>query len=159
MGNLSGFDARTVEPTGFEPLPAGNYEVVIVGSEIREANTGNGRYLKLELQIPEGQRFAGRKLFDNLNIWHNSDKVKQIAKGTLSAICRAVNIPTPDDSSDLHGKRLLATVIVENREGHGPQNRIKSYHALPGAAKHIGFEPLRKADSVAAPAAADDTPW
>ena len=158
MGNLSGFDARTVEPTGFEPLPAGNYEVLIASTEVKETASGNGKYLKIELQIPEGQKFAGRKLFDNLNIWNPSDKASQFAKGTLSAICRAVGIPTPDDSSDLHGKRLLATVVVENREGYGPQNRIKSYHALPGATK-VGFEPLRKAEPAAAPAAEDDIPF
>ena len=40
MADLSGFDASKVEPAGdFEPIPAGKYQAVITGSQMKRAST------------------------------------------------------------------------------------------------------------------------
>lgn len=129
MADISGlgFDAQAVEPNeGFELLPAGDYEAVIVGSEIKPTSNQQGKYIALELQVING-KFQNRKLWDNLNIWNQSEKAVTIAKGTLSAICRAVNVPTPRDTADLHNKPLRVTVAIEQSVGFNPKNVIKSY--------------------------------
>ena len=52
MADLNGFDARTVEPNeGFDVLPAGEYDAAIVASEVKTTTAGDGKYLKLELQV------------------------------------------------------------------------------------------------------------
>lgn len=87
MADLSGFDASKIAPSSFDVLPSGEYDAVIVASEMKPTSEGNGKYLKLELQILSGE-YQNRKLFDNLNLFNPNDKAVQIARGTLSAVCR-----------------------------------------------------------------------
>jgi hypothetical protein len=127
MAGLDGFDARTVEPNqGFDVLPAGEYDAVIVNSEVKATQAGDGRYLKLELQVLNGQ-FQNRKVWDQLNIWNPNAQAVQIAKGQLSAICRAVNVLTPQDSAELHGKPLRIKVAVKKDAEYGDKNVVKAY--------------------------------
>ncbi len=81
-------------PLSFDVVPAGEYEAVITDSEMKSTLAGTGRYLNLTLQILNGP-CQNRKVFDKLNLDNPSDKAVQIARGTLSAICRAVGVLTP----------------------------------------------------------------
>lgn len=136
MANLAGFDASTIEPnTPFEPLPAGDYKAIITNSEMKPTKAGDGKYLELELTVIEGA-CEGRKLFDKLNLDNPSDKAVQIAKGTLSAICRAVGKLTPKDSAELHNIPLVAKVVVEIRKDNGEAaNRVKGYKPASGGSQ------------------------
>ena len=129
MANLSGFNAAEVEPNvGFELVPSGDYEAVIVASEMKPTKKG-GEYLDFMLQIINGPH-QNRKLFDKLNLVNVNPTAVTIAKGTLSAICRAVDILTPNDSSDLHNKPVRVSVGIRKREDNGEmENHIKSYKA------------------------------
>lgn len=123
----TGFDARAVEPNeGFDIMPAGEYDAAIVASEVKQTTNGDGKYLKLELQILNGQ-YQNRKVWDNLNIWNPNAQAVQIAKGTLSAICRAVNVLTPNDSAELHNKPLRVKLAVKKDAEYGDRNVIKAY--------------------------------
>lgn len=128
MASLAGFNAAEVEPNaGFDVIPAGDYEACIVGSEMKTTKNGNGSYLNLEIQIISGQ-YQNRKLFEKLNLQNQNATAVTIAKGTLSAICRAVGVLTPNDSSDLHNKPFRISVGVRKREDNGEmENRIKSF--------------------------------
>lgn len=135
MGNLNelgGFDANKVDPTTpFEVLPAGDYEVVIVNSELKATSRGDGKLLELTLQVLSGEH-QNRKLWDRLNLINPSAAAQQIARGTLSAICRAVGVATPNDSSELHGKPLVAVVKVKKQVRDGKetgslQNEVAGY--------------------------------
>lgn len=125
-GNLSGFDANNVQPSDFDVLPAGEYEVVIVKSEKKATKSGNGAMLSLELQVLNGP-YQNRKLFDNLNLWNQSETAAKIAKASLSAICRAVGVMTPNDSTDLHNKPLRVKVKVEKSDEYDDRNKIVAY--------------------------------
>jgi hypothetical protein len=124
------FNAHEVEPSvAFEAVPAGKYIAVIVDSEIKQTKSGNGNYLELTFEITEGE-YKGRKVWARLNIDNpNADAVK-IARGELSAICRAVNVMTPNDSVDLHNLPLEITVKCKKRDGSDEiSNEIKGYAA------------------------------
>lgn len=126
-GNLSGFNAADVEPNeGFTPLPAGEYQAIITESEMKATKDGQGQYLQLKLQILNGAH-QNRTLFDRLNLVNKNDVAVQIAKGTLSSICRAVNVLTPNDSSELHNKPLTIIVKIKNDQNGNPQNEVKGY--------------------------------
>ncbi len=125
--NLTGFDANAIEPSkDYGPIPAGEYQAIIVASEEKTTKAGNGKYLELQLNVL-GPTHAGRLLWDRLNLVNPNDTAVQIAKATLSSICRAVNVLTPKDSSELHGKQL--TIRVECRAGKDGQirNEVKQY--------------------------------
>lgn len=126
-GNLDGFNANDVEPNeAFSALPAGEYDVIILASEMKQTKSGAGKYLQLKLQVLNGT-YQNRQLFDRLNLVNTSDVAVQIAKGTLSSICRAVGVLTPNDSSELHSKPLTAVVKVEKDLEGNNQNTVKGY--------------------------------
>ena len=126
-GNLSGFNAEEVEPNeGFSPLPAGDYQVIIAESKMKKTKDGQGQYLEMRMQVLNGQ-YQNRVLFDRLNLVNKSDVAVKIAKGTLSSICRSVNVLTPSDSSELHNKPLTASVKIRKDQDGNPQNEVKGY--------------------------------
>lgn len=122
------FDANTVQPNaGFEPLPAGDYPVIITESAMKPTSNGNGQFLELKLQVVSGE-YQNRILFDRLNLVNQNQKTVDIAKGTLSAICRAVGVMTPKDSSELHNRVMTAVVKQRKREDNGEiSNEVRGY--------------------------------
>ena len=125
---LPDFDAGTVEPSGsFEPIPAGEYAVIITDSQMKPTKAGSGKFLELKMQIVSEEQ-KNRILFDRLNLINPNQQAVDIAKGTLSAICRAVGVMTPKDSAELHSKKLVAVVKVRKREDNGElSNEVKGY--------------------------------
>lgn len=119
------FDANTVEPSNFDVYPAGKYLSQIVSSEMRPTKDGRGQYLFLELDILEGP-FAGRKLFDRLNLVNDNPDTVDIATRTLSSICRATGQMQVKDSEQLHLIPLIADVRVRPPKGqYGESNSIR----------------------------------
>jgi hypothetical protein len=161
------FDANAVQPASFDVLPAGEYDAAIVASSMETTSKGLGKYLKLELQILNGPS-QNRKVFDNLNLVNPNAKAVEIARGTLSAICRAVGVLTPKDSSELHDKPLRIKLKVTKSEEYGEQNKITSYKprnagpvfpapsAAPSAAAPVQQPTQGQPQPVAAPAG---NPW
>ena len=119
------FDANSVEPSNFDVYPAGKYLSQIVSSEMRPTKDGRGQYLFLELDILEGP-FAGRKLFDRLNLVNDNPDTVDIATRTLSSICRATGQMQVKDSEQLHLIPLIADVRVRPPKGqYGESNSIR----------------------------------
>lgn len=135
MADLSGFDASQVEPAGeFEPIPAGKYVAIITHSEMKPTRSGTGRYLELTFQIVEGQ-YKGRMLWARLNLENPNPTAVQIARGELSAICRAVGVMAPKDSVELHNLPLVVSVRCKRREDTDEiTNEIKGYAKRESAA-------------------------
>jgi hypothetical protein len=93
------------------------------------------------LQVLNGE-YQNRKVWDRLNLINPNAKTVEIAKGTLSAICRAVGVLTPQDSSDLHGKPLRIKVTVRKSDEYGEQNEVKAYKPrLAGPAPMMTQDP------------------
>jgi hypothetical protein len=133
MASLDGFNANEVQPNeGFDVIPEGWYPAVITESEKKATKNGNGHLLALTLVLlEEAGKYKNRKAWDRLNLWNPSAKAVDIARGTMSAICRAVGRLTPNDSSELHDLPLLIHLKVErNSETGNMQNVIKGYKAI-----------------------------
>lgn len=141
-----GFDANKVEPNS-TAVPAGEYDVVITESKWENTKKGDGKFLTLKMQILNGAQ-QNRVLFDRLNLQNPNATAVQIAKGTLSSICRAVNVMTPKDSAELHNRPLRVTVTLKNDPERGPQNEVKGYKS-----RHVGGggAPAPNSPSPAAP--------
>jgi hypothetical protein len=150
--NLSGFDAGAVDPaTTYEPIPAGWYKAVFTESEEKPTKAQTGIYLQLSAEIIEGE-YHGRKLIERLNLNNPNSTAVEIAQRTLSAICRAIGVMTPRDSTDLHDKPFMVKVAVKPGDGqYSASNEIKGYEATSGGS----------AAPTAAPAAsgAATPPW
>jgi hypothetical protein len=148
MADLRGFDANEVEPSvGFDPIPAGNYEVVLVGSEMKDTKTGDGQYLQLEFEVIAGE-YKGRKLWDRLTLQHSNSLTVKIARGKLSSLCRACGVMQPKDSCELHNLPITAKVRVKRRKDIDElSNEIAAYEKREAATG----KPVQ--------AASDTPPW
>ncbi len=148
-GNLGDFDASQVEPTvGFEPIPAGQYKAIILGSEMKGTRAGNGHYLELCFQVIQGE-FQNRRLWARLNLDNPNKTAVEIARRELSAICHAVGVKQPGDSSALHDRPLLISVTCKRRDDNGEMaNEVKGYAALSAASA-----------PAQAPSAKSSPPW
>lgn len=149
---LQGFNAAEIEPTGsYDPIPAGWYKVVFTSAEEKPTKAQTGSYLQLSVEVIEGEH-QGRKLVERLNLNNPNQTAVEIAQRTLSAICRAIGVMTPRDSSDLLNKPLMAKVAVKPAEGaYSASNEIKGYEAPNSAG--MATPPA------AAPVASSTPPW
>jgi uncharacterized protein DUF669 len=128
MATINDFNAHDVDPIfGFEAIPAGDYLAAITRSEMKATKAGTGAYLELTFQILEGEH-QGRLVWSKLNLDNPNAQAVQIARAELSAICRAVGVMTPQDSSELHDLPLVIKVRCRKREDNGElTNEIKGY--------------------------------
>lgn len=128
MADLTGFDANQVEPAGdFDPIPAGKYAAVITDSEMKPTKAGTGTLLLLTFMVIEGQ-YKNRLLWTRLNLENPNATAVKIARGELSAICRAVGVLAPNDSVELHNLPLVIHVRCKKRADTGElTNEIKGY--------------------------------
>jgi hypothetical protein len=134
MASLN-FNAQEVEPAvGFEPIPPGKYLAIISESEVKPVKAGSGEYLQLTFQVLEGE-CKGRLLWSRLNLENSNATTVRIARAELSAICRAVGVMAPKDSTDLHNLPMVITVGCKKRNDTGElQNVIKGYARKEAAA-------------------------
>jgi hypothetical protein len=108
-------------------IPAGKYLAIIADTNEKVSKNGD-KYIELKLQIVHGE-YQNRNLFDILNLWHPNEQPRNIARGTLKAICDAVGIRA-SDTQQLCNKPLVITVAVEDNTYNGnttKQNRVKGY--------------------------------
>lgn len=128
------FDSTGIDTSSnFDTLPAGDYQVRIIESDRVVTQSGQGQYLKLTMEIMAGQ-FAGRRLWDNLNLWNHNEKAVQIAQKSLAQICQAVGVARVTDTQELHNIPMVARVTVKQDEKYGAQNKISVYMPAAGAA-------------------------
>lgn len=151
---LLNFDASKVEPSiGYDALPAGKYAAMVINSELKTNSKNTGKYLKLEFQIIEGQ-FINRKVWHNLNLENPSEQAVQIAKGELSALCRAAGVMQIRDSSELHNKPLAITLKVKRNNDGDLQNSISKFEPRGATSEPI------MSDAWQQPApSGDKAPW
>lgn len=165
MANLGfNFDANEVEPdTGgrSDPIPEGRYVLQVTDSDVVENAKNTGLVMKLTIEVFDGP-LKGRKMFESLNIQHDSVQAQEIGQKQLSALCHACGVTAVTDSSELHYQPFEADVGIEAespKPGGGvypAKSRIRKYHFGEAAA------PAGKAAPKVAPAAAPATgakPW
>lgn len=147
------FDTSTIESQTFDALPAGWYSVMIVGEEQKEAKSGKGEYVKMEMEVTEGQ-YKGRKLWEQFSLWHANPQTVEIAQRGIATIAQAVGIAKCNDTAELHNKVFDAKVIIEKSDQYGDQNRIRGYR------KHAGTAgPMAPPAQTPAPKTASAAPW
>jgi len=134
------FNADEHEPrNSFDPLPAGKYKAVITESEEKPTKAGTGSYIQFTFEVLEGD-YKGRKLWARLNLNNPNQTAVEIAKGDLSAMCKAAGVKVLKDTQQLHDLPMVVKVTAK-KDGDGEvRNEIKGYEmvlssAQPGAGK------------------------
>lgn len=154
MANLgSGFNVNDLpqDTGGFEPLPAGEYQVNIGGAELCNTKAGTGQYINLALDVI-GPTHQGRKLWAKLNIRNPSAKAEEIGRSQLNSVMRAIGLVNLSDTDELIGGKLTVKVTIKDDE-YGRGNEVKAYKAIGGSAAPVPAAATASAPAKAAP------PW
>lgn len=127
------FNASNYDPVGdFQPIPEGQYRVMIVSSEIKTTKDGMGSYTEFQMKV-QGGDYDGRVLFERLNMWNQNEQAVEIANRTLATICLVTGISTVTDTQQLHGIPFMVYVRVRpGNDQYGPSNDIKGYFDVNG---------------------------
>ena len=125
------FDAEKIQPqASFEPIPTGEYTVMITESDLKPTKSGDGQYLQLVYEILDGD-YKNRKIWDRLNIVNKNSTATEIAQRSLSAICHSVGVLHPKDSAELHNKPFVVKVGIRPAQGEfSESNTVKGYSSL-----------------------------
>lgn len=135
MASLAGvnLDPNVPEATdGYEVLPVGKYQMVIIGDELKATKAGTGKYLAVKLQVVKGAH-AAKQVTDNINLINPSQVCQQIGQSTLKKICTLCGVQyPPQDTAGLYGKPMEVNIDVKeftsNNTGNKLQsNNVKSY--------------------------------
>lgn len=126
MGDLN-VDLDQVEDNeiNITPPPAGRYLFELVEVAVRSNSKNTGKIFKARAKIIEGEH-AGKNVFINLNITHESAEAQKIGRGQFKSLCKACGVKGGyvENSSELFGKEFRATVKTENSPEYGEQARI-----------------------------------
>ena len=127
MGNLAGMFGggfRADEVDTSDIIPEGSYKAIISNAELKTAKTSGATYLSLEFSMLSPS-VNGRKHWENLNLAHEKESVRAIAKKQLAKICKAVGIGDLTDTSQLCGKKLQVTISVRTDDAGDKRNSVK----------------------------------
>jgi len=109
------FETKDLPDTGgnMPLIPPGQYQAVIVESEMKATKNGAGQMLVLKQVITQGQ-YANTEFIERLNIINNNQVAVEIAYKTLARISEALGMAkTPQDSMELHNKPLIIQIETE----------------------------------------------
>lgn len=156
MANFN-FNATSVKPMearSFDPLPNGDYDMIITKSDVKPTNAGTGHYLELEMQVIGGEH-SGRRHWERLNVDNPSKQAQDIAQAALAALCFAVGVEDMTETEQLHDTPFIAKVEIDRKDP--TRNRIVGYASagVPTAATPAAKAPAAR-PAAAAPA---KKPW
>lgn len=120
------FDPATAPGASTSLVPAGRYNVQIVGSDLLPTKEGSGQYIVFEMVVLDGPQ-QGRKLFDRLNIVNRNPQAVEMANRTLASICRATGRAGVGETSELHDIPFVLDVSVKSQGGFGETNTLRYY--------------------------------
>lgn len=123
-------------PERNQPLPAGDYLVVIKSTEKKDTKNPKpgtkSAYLEVRLTIVDGPQ-KNRLLFCRINYWNPNSIARTIAEAELGELCKAAGVPVLKDTAQLHGKIIAVSVVVEQRKDQNgnPRKDNKIVKFLP----------------------------
>ncbi len=92
---LLNFNAsQYAQPPSRELIPEGWYIAIMDDSEMKPSKMANGAYLQCRFAIIEGP-YAGRKIFNNLNLHNSNELAVKVAYDDLKRITTATEYPNP----------------------------------------------------------------
>jgi len=157
---------EAIAPVGFEPVPAGEYHVLLTDVSVEPTSTG-GKMLNVTLQVqsgpkgsPQDGQFENRLIFDRWVMPNKGKQEPEKFRKTLGFLQQRVEALTKEEvrgSFQLKPKELLGqdcsvyVTVKQDKDEHGnpypPKNEVSRY-INPLAKKNAG-QPTPQAPGVA----------
>ncbi len=134
MANIADFSAKAdqVQDQDFQPIPDGWYRAEIKKAELKATKDGNGQYINVQYSIL-GPNFAGRVVFDIINVRNASATAEQIGLAGLKKLKLAIGLPSLTDTDQLVGRNLEIDVKTQKSADYGDKNVVKAYRSPEGS--------------------------
>lgn len=125
----------------FSVVPAGNYNVQMIKSEIvptkakAEGRASVGSLLKVQFKIIDGD-YKGRIVFGQYNLENENQQAVTISRKQMKTLCDAIGKPEGvEDSVDMHNIPLNIKLGITPAQGnYAESNDIKFYSKYEGPA-------------------------
>ena len=121
------FDATGIDTSddrGFEPLPQGKYNAMIIESTVKDTKAGTGKYIELVCQVLDGAH-VNRKIWHRLNIVNPNPQAENIGRKDLAVLMSNLGLPPQmGDTQELHGKPFVMGLKISQRDGYEPSNDV-----------------------------------
>lgn len=133
-------DLTDTKAASFEAVPEGFYNVICMQAEVKKTKKEDGKYIKLELRLVDGD-YVGRKVFTNFNIVNHNQQAEQIGKSQFKAFLEAAKHPNPNKPTlpTLIGLEVKAKLGLEKGEDGEVRNVVKSYKPVDKSALTDSF--------------------
>lgn len=125
MPSLGNFDPNQHHDS-YEPLPAGDYLVMITESTIDQKDDG-AQFVKVTMEVMQPEQHYGRKCFANFTLEHANPKAVEVGRKILSNLCRAVGVMAPRETEELHGIPFFTRLVVDQWDDGSLHNEAKAY--------------------------------
>ena len=133
-------DLAEAEATGFEPLPAGKYNVRVEEAELTQTKSGTGLYIKAKFLVIDGSA-EGRVFFHNFNVKNDNDTAQKIGLGQLKRMIECAGGKAgrlTSDMTPLLGLRTGVTLKIREAQGdYGAQNNVTSFNPMSSPAMTV----------------------
>ena len=103
----------------FDPITPGWYPAKIVDSDIKPTKAGTGTRMTLKMEIMAGE-FKGRVVWAGLNLTNPNPMAVEISQKELATCCRAIGVPSLQDTNQLHGIPFMLKVKTKPAKGDYP---------------------------------------
>lgn len=130
MPSLGNFDPNQHQDA-YEPLPAGDYLVMISESTIDLKN--GGQFVKVTMEVMQPEQYYGRKAFANFTLEHANPKAVEVGRRILANLCRAVGVMSPRETEELHGIPFWVRLSVETWDDGSLHNEARAYWSTQAA--------------------------
>jgi Protein of unknown function (DUF669) len=114
----------------YQLIPAGEYPMMVVHSEMKDTKDMMGKFLYTELAIVGGQ-YDGRKVFERFNLFNQNAQAQQIGREAFADLVKACGFQNVGNSEQLHNIMVIGVVGIQQPKAgsaYGPSNTIKKYH-------------------------------
>jgi Protein of unknown function (DUF669) len=149
--NFNATTAPARQPRVSTPLPAGTYTAEITSADVKPLKSGRGTGLSLEFTVIDPEEHANRKVWQHINVKHESAQAEEIGLGELKELCDSIGIEVLKESDELFGKIVRIQTKVRAAQGDYPARTEVNGYMPAGVAVPKPAAP--------APAAAVARPW
>ena len=138
------------------PLAAGTYPVKVEAASVKEAKSGNGKYVEIQFRVTDGQG-ANRCVWARLNHQNANETAARIGMGQLKKLASTCGLTRLTDTSQLIGAELWVDVTAREYNGK-VYNDVKDFKPVlagDGSNRSMVF----RVEPDAGTSGADDAPW
>lgn len=116
----------------FDVMPKGEYSLKATEAELKDTANKDGKYLATTFEVVKPAEFAGRKVWQNFNIFNPSEKAEKIGREQVAGWAKACGRPNAKDSDELLERTFACKLDIEKGSGgYSDRNKIGSF-LMPG---------------------------